>query len=179
MSHRVASLTHNARLSNGTSLAAGVRAPALARGVIMRHLSGVLRSLDRYAARCVDLAPVIARIAVPRARSAPKDTGNQPRGVTQISSGAVPCHLQHHSFDRGGQHLHQLAPLFGHVAPEHAFQARVNLEQPLIEEHRRIIGNWRDDGEGLLNQRDLRVGQHGISQPPASANQCDVLPERG
>jgi hypothetical protein len=100
---RTASQTHNARLSNGTSLAAGVRAPALARGVIMRHLSGVLRSLDRYAARCVDLAPVIARIAVPRARSAPKDTGNQPRGVTQISSGAVPCHLQHHSFDRGGR----------------------------------------------------------------------------
>jgi hypothetical protein len=30
--------------------------------------------------------------------------------------------------------------LFGHIAPEHAFQARVNLEQPLIEEHRRIIG---------------------------------------
>ena len=90
MSHRVASLTHNTRLSNGTTLAARIRAPALARGVIMRHLSGVLRSLDRYAARCVDSVPLIARIAVPRAGSAPKDTGNQPRGVTQISSGAVP-----------------------------------------------------------------------------------------
>ena len=56
----------------------------------MRHLSGFLRSLDRCAARCANFVPVIARIAVPRARSAPKDAGNQPRGgVTQISSGAV------------------------------------------------------------------------------------------
>ena len=41
-SHRVTSLMHNTRLSNGTTLAAGIRAPALARGVIMRHLSRVL-----------------------------------------------------------------------------------------------------------------------------------------
>ena len=42
MLHRAASLAHNTRLSNGTTLAAGIRAPALARGVIMRHLSRVL-----------------------------------------------------------------------------------------------------------------------------------------
>ncbi len=42
MSHRVASPAHNPGLSNGTTLAAGIRAPALARGVIMRHLSRVL-----------------------------------------------------------------------------------------------------------------------------------------
>ena len=42
MSHRVAALAHNTRLSNGTTLAARLRAPALARGVIMRHLSSVL-----------------------------------------------------------------------------------------------------------------------------------------
>ena len=42
MSHRAVSLAHNTRLSNGTTLAAGIRAPALARRVIMRHLSRVL-----------------------------------------------------------------------------------------------------------------------------------------
>jgi hypothetical protein len=41
-SHRVASLTHNTRPSNGTTLAAELRAPALARGVIMTHLSRAL-----------------------------------------------------------------------------------------------------------------------------------------
>lgn len=90
MSHRVALFTHHTRLSNGTTLAAGIRAPALARGVIMRHLSGVLPSLDRYAARCVNFVLGVTRMAVLGARNAPKATGNQPRGVAQISSGAAP-----------------------------------------------------------------------------------------
>jgi hypothetical protein len=57
MSHRVAPLAHNARLSNGTTLAAGIRAPALARGVMMTHLSGVLPFL---AVLAVMIAPATA-----------------------------------------------------------------------------------------------------------------------
>jgi cyclase len=46
-------------------------------------------SLDRYAARCVNLVLLVTRIAVPGARRAPRNTGNQPRGVTGISRGGA------------------------------------------------------------------------------------------
>ena len=39
------------------------------------------RRRDRYAARCVNLVLVVTRIAVLGARSAPRDTGNQPRAL--------------------------------------------------------------------------------------------------
>jgi hypothetical protein len=52
------SLKDNPPLPNGTTLAACMRAPALARGVIMRHLSGVLPSVVVLTA--VVTAPVTA-----------------------------------------------------------------------------------------------------------------------
>ena len=42
------------------------------------------RFVDRYAARCVNSALVVTRIAVRGARSAPRDTGNQPRALSRI-----------------------------------------------------------------------------------------------
>src|SRR2546428_1739707 len=47
-------------------------------------------ALDRYAARCANFALVVTRIAVLGAQSAPKDTGNQPRGSAGISRGRAP-----------------------------------------------------------------------------------------
>jgi tetratricopeptide (TPR) repeat protein len=41
------------------------------------------RVLDRYAARCVNVVPVVTRIAVLGARSAPRETGNQPRALAR------------------------------------------------------------------------------------------------
>ena len=40
-----------------------------------------LRRLDRYAARCVNFVLVATRMAVLGARSAPRETGNQPRAL--------------------------------------------------------------------------------------------------
>ena len=49
-----------------------------------------MQRLDRYAPRCVSFVPVVTpRIAVLGARSAPKDTGNQPRGIEGISTGGA------------------------------------------------------------------------------------------
>ena len=47
-------------------------------------------NLDRYAARCENFVPVATRIAVLAARSAARDTGNQPRGSAGISRGGAP-----------------------------------------------------------------------------------------
>ena len=66
-------------------------------------------------------------------------------------------------FDRGREHLHQLAPLFGHVAFEHLLEARVDLEQAVIEQRCGIVGDGRDERERVLDERDLGFGQHGIS----------------
>ena len=46
--------------------------------------------LDRYAVRCVKVVPAVSRVAVLGARSAPKDTDNQPRGLWRISRGGAP-----------------------------------------------------------------------------------------
>ena len=42
-------------------------------------------TLERDAARCVDPVLLVTRIAVHGARSAPRDTANQPRAFTGIS----------------------------------------------------------------------------------------------
>jgi mono/diheme cytochrome c family protein len=47
-------------------------------------------ALDRYAARCGSFVSIVARIAVLGARSAPRDTGNQPRGSAGRSRGGAP-----------------------------------------------------------------------------------------
>jgi len=47
-------------------------------------------TVDRYAARCVNLALLVTRRAVRGARSAPRDTGSQPRGSAGISRGGAP-----------------------------------------------------------------------------------------
>ena len=51
---------------------------------------GWAAALDRYAARCVNFLLVVPRIAVLAARSAARDTGNQPRGSARISRGGAP-----------------------------------------------------------------------------------------
>ena len=48
-----------------------------------------LATLDRYAARCVNFVFVVTRIAVLGARSAPRDTGNQPRVSRDIKGCAL------------------------------------------------------------------------------------------
>src|SRR5262245_27085432 len=46
--------------------------------------------LGRYAARCVNFVLIVTRVAAPGARSAPKETGDQPRGLTGIPRRAAP-----------------------------------------------------------------------------------------
>src|ERR671912_2841677 len=43
-------------------------------------------ALDRYAARCVNFVLVVPRIAVRGARSAPRETSNQPRALVEYRS---------------------------------------------------------------------------------------------
>ena len=47
------------------------------------------RCLDRYAARYANFVLVVTRIAVLGARSAPRDTGNQPRALRDIKGRAL------------------------------------------------------------------------------------------
>ncbi len=49
------------------------------------------------------------------------------------------------------RHHHQLAALIDHIPCEHRLEKRVNLEEASIKEHRHVVGNWSDDGEGLLH----------------------------
>jgi hypothetical protein len=53
-------------------------APALCRTGASR-IHNARQGLDRYAARCVNFVLVVTRIAVPAARSAARETGNQSR----------------------------------------------------------------------------------------------------
>ena len=48
-------------------------------------------------------------------------------------------------------------------AAEHAFERRIELEQPPIEERRRIVGDRRDDGEAFLHERFLGRVNIGVS----------------
>jgi hypothetical protein len=65
-----------------------------------------------------------------------------------------------------GQRRHQLLALLGHVGRKHRFHLRRDLEQAVIEQHRRGFRDRRDLGETLLNQFDL-VWCHFF--PPGSA----------
>jgi len=53
-------------------------------------MTSKMMTVDRYAARCVNLVLLVTRIAVPGARSAPRDTGSQPRGSAGMSRGGAP-----------------------------------------------------------------------------------------
>jgi hypothetical protein len=48
--------------------------------------------------------------------------------------------------------LHQLPALVRHVAFEHLLRARVDLEEPPIEQRSRIVGNGRDDCKSALDE---------------------------
>jgi hypothetical protein len=80
-------------------------------------------------------------------------------------------------FDGGRQHLHQLAPLFHHVALEHLPQTRIDFEQPVVKKHHGIVGDGGNRSEAGLDERDLCLGQHWMS-PSAFGTQCDVSAEK-
>ena len=64
--------------------------PVTNSGLCANTRGAIRRALDRYAPRCENFVLVAIRIAVPGARSAPRDTGNQPWGSVGISRGGAP-----------------------------------------------------------------------------------------
>jgi hypothetical protein len=57
--------------------------------------------------------------------------------------------------DHDRQHGHELATLLGHIALEQRLDRGGDLEQPIVENLCRLVGDRRDLAECLLNERHL------------------------
>ena len=126
--------------------------------------------LDRYAARCANFVLVVTRIAVLGARSAPRETGNQPRGAG-ISRGRA----------------HWLVLLTAMLLPSAAFFGESLAQTPAVTGTIALTGARLIDGTGrapieqaTLLIRDGRIEAAG-SQPPfpfPPAPDASTCPER-
>jgi hypothetical protein len=67
------------------------------------------------------------------------------------------------SLHGGSQRLHQFLPLLRHVAPEEAPEGGIQLEQPLIEKDRRIVGNPGNACKTVLDEGLLGCSQHQVN----------------
>ena len=130
---------------------------------VTRHLARLLDApafLAGYSRLLIDLnRPLGAASSIPLVSEATEIPGadavidmpaseildGRPHGLEALQA------VDHHR-----EHLHQLPSLLGHVGREEVAQGGIELEEPVVEDHRRLIGDRGNHREGRLYQRYLR-----------------------